>query len=421
MKLLWVCNIAPKIVQKDISGQAGDGGLWLDHALHDVLALPDMTVHVLCRENRKTGGQVGNCSYATFVEVHPYPYSTELEEQFKEEISRFAPDVIHVWGTEYAHTLAVANACEALDMLDRLVISLQGLCSVIARHYAEGVPVKVQRSYTFRDFLRQDNIQQQQRKFAVRGDFEEKALRKARHVIGRTDWDKACTLRVNPGMRYHFCNETLREAFYEGDWDYNTCTKHRIFASSCAYSVKGFHYLLEAFADVLKVYPDATLTVTGGDPLQLRGMKDKLRQGSYARYIANLIRKYRLEGKVKFLGNLNAAEMKQAYLDANVFVLPSTIENSPNSLGEAMLLGVPCVASDVGGVTNLMRHNEEGFVYQSSAPYMLAHYIGRMFELGDCTDMRRAAKQHAQKTHDAAKNLEDLLNIYRELQSGAGV
>ena len=57
-----------------------------------------------------------------------------------------------------------------------------------------------------------------------------------------------------------------------------------------------------------------------------------------------------MEDKIEFLGRLSAEGMKQAYLDANVFVMPSTIENSPNSLGEAMLLGVPCVAADVGGV-----------------------------------------------------------------------
>ena len=108
--------------------------------------------------------------------------------------------------------------------------------------------------------------------------------------------------------------------------------------------------------------------------------------------------------------------MKENYLSANVFVLPSTIENSPNSLGEAMLLGVPCVASDVGGVKNLMTHDREGFIYQSTAPYMLAHYICRVFRMeNQAQTLGAAAQTHARKTHDPDANLQALLEIYQNI------
>lgn len=82
-----------------------------------------------------------------------------------------------------------------------------------------------------------------------------------------------------------------------------------------------------------------------------------------------------------------------------------------------MLLGVPCVAGDVGGVTNLMQHKVEGFVYQSTAPYMLAYDIKRVFEMGkEAASMGNAARAHARKTHDPEKNLQDLINIYHELK-----
>ena len=156
--------------------------------------------------------------------------------------------------------------------------------------------------------------------------------------------------------------------------------KHSIFASSCAYPIKGFHYLLEAFAQVVKAYPDATLTVTGRSFLaaDLRG---KLRQSSYERYLASLVRKYHLEEKLIFLGSLGASQMKQAFLDANVFVLSSILENSPNSLGEAMLLGVPSVAADVGGVRDLMCADTEGLIYNSGDTDALASHIMHLFSL----------------------------------------
>ena len=178
------------------------------------------------------------------------------------------------------------------------------------------------------------------------------------------------------------------------------------------YPVKGFHYLLKAFSEVVKRYPEATLAVPGTNYMTV----NPLRRSSYQVYLADLTRKYGLENKIEFLGSLDAEGMKHAYLQANVFALPSTIENSPNSLGEAMLLGVPCVTSDVGGVTTMLTHEKEGFVYQSTAAYMLAHYISQVFEAADRGEvLGLAAREHARKTHDPEKNIRDLMDIYQTL------
>ena len=412
MKLLWLCNMVPGKVKEAVSGGSTGGGLWVDSVLEGLLGREDLNIRILCPGDGGEGNVNERCSYAFFSEGLPYVYLTELETQFRGELDTFQSDVIHVWGTEYGHTLAMVNAAEKAGRLDSLVVSIQGLCSVYAGHYAEGVPESVQRGSTFRDVVRRDNIVKQREKFVLRGLLEEKALQKARHIIGRTDWDLACVRRVNPEAKYHFCNETLRQPFYQGTWRYDSCRKHRIFASSCAYPVKGFHYLLEAFGQIVKTYPDATLAVPGKSFLTA----SRLRRTNYQKYLADLAEQYGVEDKIEFLGSLSGEEMKQAFLDANVFVLPSTIENSPNSLGEAMLLGVPCVAADVGGVTTMMRHRLEGEVYPSTAPYMLAFYVENIFAQGEAAEaMGAAARAHAGVTHDPEKNLADLLEIYERL------
>lgn len=412
MKLLWLCNMVPGRVKQAMSGSASGGGLWVDSVLDGLMAQSGQEIRILCPGDGSRGEVSGTCSYATFSEGLPYVYLPALEKQFREELERGRPDVIHVWGTEYGHTLAMVNAAEKAGMLDCLAVSIQGLCSVYAGHYSEGVPEKIQRGSTFRDFVRRDNLKQQQEKFTLRGVLETEALGKVRHVIGRTDWDDACTRRINPGVTYHFCNETLRAPFYDGQWRYDRCQRHRIFASSCVYPVKGFHYLLQAMGEIVKTYPDTTLVVPGKSFLTA----GKLRRTNYQKYLADLARQYGLEDKIEFLGSLSAEGMKQAYLSANVFVLPSTIENSPNSLGEAMLLGVPCVASLCGGVANLLTDGREGLVYQSTAPYMLAYYVNWVFAMEDRAEaLGAAAREHARKTHDPEKNLQDLLDIYRTL------
>lgn len=412
VKLMWLCNLAPGAVREQITGKKSSG-LWADHVLSDLRKQDDLTLHILCPHDEIADGTLdAHCSYACFTEGLPYVYMPSLEDRFCRELREFQPDVIHIWGTEYGHTLAMVNAAEKEGFLSRIAVSIQGLCSVYAPHYAEGVPFAVQKKATFRDILRRDNILQQQKKFVLRGQLEERALEKVNHVIGRTDWDLACTAAINPNAQYHFCNETLREEFYEGGWKYDACQKHRIFASSCAYPIKGFHYLLQAFAQVLKKFPDATLAVPGDSPAADR-LSKKLRQSSYQKYLESLLAG--MEDRVEFLGRLSSDEMKQEYLRCNVFALPSTIENSPNSLGEAMLLGAPCVAADVGGVSNMMRSGE-GYIYQPSAPYMLAHYIQEVFKMeANAEDMGNAAANHAEKTHDPETNRHTLLGIYREV------
>ena len=414
MKLMWVCNMMPSAVCEAATGKEGSAN-WLDHALSD-LREQGMSIRILCRGENQRGSLDDNCSFAAFRDREPYRYLPEVEAFFLEELKTYRPDVIHIWGTEYAHTLAMMNAAEKLGMEQRCVISIQGLCSACARHYAEGIPVEVQRQYTLHDVLKRENILGQQCVFEKRGKLEVQALKKARHVIGRPRWERACAQMLAPQSRYHFCNETLRETFYEGQWSYSGCQKHRIFASSCVYPVKGFHYLLEALAEVAKEYPDAVLAVPGKS-FQKLDWKGILHEDNYHRYLKKLTEQYGLRSKIEFLGGLSPEGMKEQFLKANVFVLPSTIENSPNSLGEAMLLGTPCVAADVGGVTTMLESGKEGLVYQSTAPYMLASCMKQVFAMEDKAEaMGRAASEHARITHDPGKNLEDLLGIYREIE-----
>ena len=411
MRILWLCNLMPGKVREALEGTVCAGGLWVDSVLAG-LRREGETIHILCPGDGSRGALDEKCGFATFREGLPYVYLRSLEQLFEEEIRAFRPEVIHIWGTEYGHTLAMMNAAEKCGSLPHTALSIQGLCSVYAGHYAEGVPYRVQRGNTFRDLVRRDNILGQQKKFTLRGKLEVQALQKAGHIIGRTRWDRACTCAVNPRAEYHFCNETLREPFYTGKWRYEDSRKHRIFASSCAYPVKGFHYLLEAFGRVSKDYPDAVLAVPGNSFLAA----SRLRRTNYQKYLGQLARRYGVEDKIEFLGSLSAGEMKAEYLSANVFVLPSTIENSPNSLGEAMLLGIPCVAADVGGVTDLMAMDREGLVYPSSASYMLAFCIEQVFRMEEKAEaMGIAAREHALCTHDPEKNLETLLEIYRRI------
>jgi glycosyltransferase involved in cell wall biosynthesis len=83
---------------------------------------------------------------------------------------------------------------------------------------------------------------------------------------------------------------------------------------------------------------------------------------------------------VEFLGPLSEDQMIEQYLQSNVFVCPSSIENSPNSLAEAQMLGVPNISSFVGGTLNMVKHGKNGFLYRFEEIEMLAYYIDEIFQ-----------------------------------------
>lgn len=413
MKVLWLCNNAPGMVRSALSGKQESQVNWLDHVLQDLLN-QGITLRILYRGSGDPGQIDGRCSYAPVPETPAHIYQPRLEESFRQELRDFQPDVIHSWGVEYHHALAMVNAAEREGMLPHMAASIQGLCCRIAPHYTDGLPASVLRSRTLRDIARHDSILTQQAQYAQRGELEIEALRKLTHVIGRTDWDQANALNINPNITYHHCDETLRDVFYTDQWAYSRCRKHRIFASSCAYPVKGFHILLEALTIVRQQYPDTEIAVTGRSFLA-GDIKSLARQNGYEKYLRHLVKRNRLDGAVHFLGHLSAQDMKRAYLDANVFVLSSTVENSPNALGEAMLLGLPCVAAEVGGVSSLIG-SQEGILCAPVNSAAMAEGICRVFSMEDQAEaMGAAARNRARKTHDPEKNMKDLMDIYRLL------
>ena len=103
-------------------------------------------------------------------------------------------------------------------------------------------------------------------------------------------------------------------------------------------------------------------------------------------------------------------------LKSHVFLCPSAIENSPNSVGEAMLLGVPVVSSDVGGVHNLLADKSEGLLYTTADQKGLQTAIFKVFADDKLAMwLSSNAKLKASKTHDAKVNYLRLLEIYHEI------
>ena len=96
--------------------------------------------------------------------------------------------------------------------------------------------------------------------------------------------------------------------------------------------------------------------------------------------------------------------------------MPSHIENSPNSLCEAMLLGMPCIATFAGGTGSMIKDRETGLVVQDGDPWALA---GAVIELIENESMIKKistnARNIALKRHNIKEVKNQVIGAYQEI------
>lgn len=340
----------------------------------------------------------------------------QLVAQIFRLLTKLQPDVFQIFGTELNSYLCAGLAAQEAKLLDRTIIWIQGLCAGVGACYCDGLPAWEIHRMTFRDLLRADNIHMQKKKFLKKAENEQKLLNLVKHAIGRTQWDKDIVTQIAPKIHYHHCSELLRPEFYCNTWQIDNCDKHRIFMCQSDYPIKGLHILLKALPMVLQKYPDTKVYISGDNLLQEDSLRKKLARPSYAVYLRKLIHQNNLEKVVVFTGYLTAKEMVEQYQKSRLYVLPSMVENSPNSLGEAMLMGVPCVAADTGGIPSMMTSGTEGLLYPKINANALAEEIIKLFsDDGLAETLGNQARRRALITHDPETGMEKLLKIYNEI------
>lgn len=416
-KILWLTNVMLPIISVDKNAPINNYGGWLTGFLNAIKEIDEISLFILCPTDNKNFegyGKVDNIEYFCFYEDHKdiIKYSKSLEDKFVEILKKVNPSITHIFGTEYAHTLSMVRA---FNNPKKTVINIQGMVSVYAQHYYANIPYDVIYRFGLFEVVKMKNIALQRKEFIQRGLNEITSIKNVNHVIGRTDWDKACTTQINESIQYHFCNETLRDEFYNNRWEYSKCEKYSIFISQANYPIKGFHMFLSALSILVKKYPQIKVYVAG-DRRNKEDLFSKIKMSSYDRYIQKMIKSNALENHIVYTGGLNAKEMCDMYLKTHVFVSPSSIENSPNSIGEAMILGVPVVSSDVGGIRSQLTHAEEGFLYPFDEPYMLAYYIEKIFKNDNIAkEISDNARRRANETYNKHININRLVEIYDKI------
>ena len=317
------------------------------------------------------------------------------------------PDIIHIHGTEnpFGCIIPYTNI--------PVIVSIQGYLTVIDRKYKNNFTDRnlkasssdfsggIKNFILRKSFLRKKTILERNQKI------ERRNLLETKHIIGRTDWDRRVGLLLAPKSKYYHCDEIMRENFYKTNWKYNQKSKLVIHSTIGNNPYKGFETICEALYELKRIDIQVEWQIVGIN-----------QEDSIVKVTRNMLKsKFPLVG-IKYLGKVVGQELVTKMIDADIFVSASHIENSSNSLCEAMLLGMPCIATYVGGTGALISDQVEGILIQDGDPWALAGAIIELYKNPDiaCTYGKKA-RERALERHNSDRIVKDLINIYSEVLS----
>lgn len=292
------------------------------------------------------------------------PYIKHIIEEELKVIDYVKPDIIHIFGSEWPY-----GAIQQYTNIP-CVIHIQG-CWI--SYFNSLYPPKYN-GYTVSKAIG-FNIRKQWRLFRSyhkdlsRVKMEYQIWKSVKKYMGRTSWDKALVKTLSPDATYYQVEEALRPVFLNSEavWSMPNDTKMNLISVGCSSYFKGMDMLLKTASVLKKLGVDFTWRIAGQmDPLLKKVIenKEKLKFS---------------ECNVEILGYVRAEQLKDLMINSTMYVHTAYIENSPNSICEAQILGMPIVSTHVGGISTLVHDKKGGELIPANEPWQMADAIINLF------------------------------------------
>ena len=244
-----------------------------------------------------------------------------FSKRAKKLIDEIHPDLLHVHGTEGGYFTP------AFKTNIPCIISIQGIISEITK-LEPSIGGYLQLPY------------------------EQKAIKNGKYFGCRTNFDFAYIKKKNINAVIFDLPEAMNMVFYEHQWQPESGLSLLFIGS--VIKRKGIEDLIAAVYKLKPIFPHIKLRIIGSGPKK------------YIQYLNKEIEKNNLRSHISFLGTKSQCEVAAELARCNFFVLPSFIENSPNSLVEAMAVGVPSIATKVGGIPSMIEDKCDGMLFEKN-------------------------------------------------------
>ena len=326
--------------------------------------------------------------------------------KFKEDLNKYLhiinqvePDLIHVHGSEmpFGFVQEMTNI--------PVVISIQGNITICKHKYFSGIEKSYLKWYDsiIQNFIDNNSFLKNYQRFKLWENGEKIILKNCKYIIGRTDWDKRISRILSPNSKYFYVSEILRPSFYKISQKKKEKNKFLIFTTNGNTLYKGFETLCQSLSIINGLgFNDIEWIVAG---ISASDSIVRITQ-------KKLLNKYPTQN-LKLLGCLNEDELYSNLLNIDLYVMASHIENSPNNLSEAMILGIPSISTFVGGTGSLIQNNVDGILIQDGDPWAMA---GAIIELKSnpekMEEIGKNGQVSAKRRHNSNQIVDDLLNVY---------
>lgn len=315
--------------------------------------------------------------------------------RFKSVIEDFQPDVIHIFGSE----LYMGLAAFASDI--PCVLHIQGTLNP----YREVLfpPGMSKLDYIFMD-LNPKRIFN--RYFEIlwwdRNCYRErKILKKVKHYIGRTEWDKRSSYVLNPNRIYHFGEEIMRDVFYH-PFERKLPQKLIINTVISFPFYKGYDIVLKT---ALKLKRDLCIDFQWN----VFGNVNPF-------YIENRLGIRHQDVNVNLGGVISASDIRKIHSESTLYYHSAYIENGCNAIIEAQMCGCTPIVNYVGGLSDTVHDKETGFWVPANDSYQSAYLIKWLYEHPeDNLKIGQQAAADAFKRHNPKDIVKNLIKTYENV------
>lgn len=407
MKILWLSNA----ILSDLD--SGATGNWLGSMARSLVAtgeieLCNIAMGAVKAQTRQNNGQIQQWIEPISKLGRDGLPPAHIVAKVLKAIEEFNPDLVHVWGVENYWGLLITRGHIARPTL----LEMQGIKGAIAKKYAGGLTRQDQRNCIgFKEIIKRRSIASESKKYEEWGRIEDEIMAGFRVIVAQTPWVGAQVRAVNSSCQILHNDLMLRREFYDAaPWAFPE--KGPILFCSAAYPApfKGLHDAIRAVALVTRLFPNVRLRIAGTQ------QKPGLRQDGYVRWLNKLCLKVGVAGQVDWLGPINADQIVLELQRANVFIMPSHIENCSTSMQEAMMIGTPIVASYAGGLPSLAIDEESALFYPSGDEAMCARQLERILTEQELAEkLSHNARAIALVRNNPETIVKNQLEIYRQV------